>query len=243
MRLSIYLRPYPFLHFIIILVMAHRRQGYRFENDWETEFLETRTFRKYRAAETIPVNVEIQADHLVLNFDKVKQILRKAHTISLMDCICRTKLGNCDAPINTCIDLNEIAENNIKNGVAREITVDEALDVLEKTHEAGLVHMALGHGETYEPGVINSVCSCCTCCCGPLSGIMRFGLAPHLLKSDMVEFTDYEKCTLCGVCVDRCQFGARSIMDDSLAVNHELCFGCGLCVSTCPTNAINLVDK
>ncbi len=223
--------------------MAHRRQGYRFKNDWEKEFLETKTFEKYKAAVTIPVNVEIQADQIVLNLDNVKQILRKARTISLMDCFCRTKRGNCDAPVNTCIDLNEIAENNIKNGVAREIKVEEAVAVLEKSHEAGLIHMALGHGETYEPGVVNSICSCCSCCCGPLSGILRYGLAPHVLTSDTLEVTDYDKCTHCGTCVDRCQFGARKIVDDSLEVNHDLCFGCGLCVSTCPPNAITLLRK
>jgi len=223
--------------------MAHRKQGYRFENDWTVERLETRTFQNYKEAVTVPVNVEIEAEHLVLNLENVKQILSKARTISVMDCSCRVKFGHCDAPVNTCIDINETAERNIRNGVAQEIALDEALDVLKKTHEAGLVHMALGQGEFYEPGVINSVCSCCSCCCSILSGILRFGLAPHLLKSQAISVTDASACTKCGDCVNRCQFGAREMVDGSLAFNPELCFGCSLCVSTCPTNAITLVDK
>jgi len=223
--------------------MAHKKQGYRFEDDWTVERLETRTFQNYKEAVTVPVNVEIEAEHLVLNLENVKQILSKARTISIMDCSCRVKLGHCDAPVNTCIDMNETAERNIRNGVAREITLDEALDVLKKTHEAGLVHMALGQGEFYEPGVINSVCSCCSCCCSILSGILRFGLAPHLLKSQAISVTDTSACTECGVCVDRCQFGAREMVNGSLSFNPELCFGCSLCVSTCPTNAITLVAK
>jgi ferredoxin len=52
---------------------------------------------------------------------------------------------------------------------------------------------------------------------------------------------DESKCTSCGVCVDRCHFGARDIKDGKLEYNKDLCFGCGLCVSTCPTKAISLI--
>jgi ferredoxin len=223
--------------------MAHRKQGYRFENDWTQEHLETVSRPNYKTIETVPVNVEIEAEHLVLSLDNVKQILSKARTISVMDCGCRVKFGHCDAPVNVCIDMDETAERNIRNGVAREITLDEALDVLEKTHDAGLVHLALGQGEFYKPGVINSVCSCCSCCCSILSGILRFGLAPHILTSQAISVTDTSDCTECGVCAERCQFGAREMVNGSLAFNPDLCFGCGLCVSTCPTNAIALVQK
>ena len=221
--------------------MAHKKQGFRFENDWPPEEFEKPSYIK--VAITVPVNVKIEAEHLVLNLENVTQILSNARTISVMDCSCRVKFGHCDAPINACIDMNETAERNIRNGVAREITMDEALDILEKTHEAGLVHMDLGQGEFYEPGVINSICNCCSCCCTLLSGILRFGLASHVVTSQAISVTDTFDCTDCGDCVDRCQFGAREMVDDSLSFNPDMCFGCGLCVSTCPTNAIALVDK
>ena len=152
--------------------------------------------------------MEIKAEHRVLNLEHVKQILSDARTLSLMDCFCRVKYGHCDAPVDTCIDMNEIAERNIANGVARDITLDEALNILEKTHEAGLVHMALGHGDSYEPGVANSVCSCCSCCCSILSGILRFGLASHILTSQTTSLTDLSDCNGCGVCVDICPHNA-----------------------------------
>jgi len=233
--------------------MAHRRLGYRYGNDPSLEQLKYYVEEHYKKVVALPVNTEIELDHRVLNYDTVKQYLLKSDKIVLLDCECRTNRRNCDAPIRTCIGLNEKAER-LLNGEddeegwpsklnPTEITVEEALMVLEKTHDAGLVHLAYTQKKDSELVDFDYVCSCCTCCCGILAAVLRYGLAPHLLKSDTTELTDPEKCTLCGVCVERCQFGAREIVNDSMVVDSELCFGCGLCVTTCPTNAITLVDK
>jgi len=198
--------------------MAHRKQGYRFEDDWPPENQEY-LFQNYKEAVTVPVNAEVEGGHVVLNLENVKKILSGVRLISLMDCGSRTIYRHCDAPLEVCLDMNEVAERRVELGWAREINLNEALAVLEKTHEAGLFHMAYGHGEFYEPGVVNSMCSCCSCCCGVLSGILRFGLAPHLLTSPATSVTDAPPCTSCGACVDRCQFGAREMVDGSLSVS------------------------
>lgn len=129
----------------------------------------------------------------------------------------------------------------------RVITKEEAIDVLRKSHEAGLVLTAqVVHdfpGAELKPDEVFTICGCCSCCCCQLSAILRYGLAQHLLTSPTTSVTDSSKCASCGVCVDRCQFGAREMVNGSIAFNPDLCFGCGLCVSTCPTNAITLVDK
>jgi NAD-dependent dihydropyrimidine dehydrogenase PreA subunit len=222
--------------------MEHTKPGYRFENDWPQEHLDYIS-QNYKAGITVPVNVRVEVEQHVLSMENAKRILSNAHTISLMDCYCRLTFGHCDAPFNVCLDLNEVAERHVAEFGARQITLEEALEVLEISHEAGLVHMAYGHGEWYEPGVVNSICSCCSCCCGVFSGVLRFGMFPHLLTSHATAVTDLSACVDCGDCVDRCQFGAREIPDASLAFDPDLCFGCGLCVSTCPTLAITLVDK
>ena len=233
--------------------MVNRRQGYKYDNDPPLEELKHLVEEHYKEAIALPVNMEIKVDHRVLNYDTVKKYLISSNKISLMDCECRTDQGNCDAPIRTCIGLNAKAERILTGEDDEEgwpskmnpieITVEEALQVLEKTHEAGLVHLAYTQKNDSKLVDFDYVCSCCTCCCGPLMGVLRYGLAPHLLTSDTTQVTDTEKCTLCGVCVERCQFGAREIIDDSMVVNSELCFGCGLCVSKCPTNAIKLIEK
>jgi ferredoxin len=228
--------------------MAHRKQGYRFENDYTYESRKEKAEKIWKSAITIPVNVDIKAEHLVLNLDKVKEYLINARKIAVLDCECRVEFQNCEAPLNVCISLNDRAEvhlvsDDFKDYHPREVSVDEALDVLKKSHEAGLVHMAYSLGEDREPDDVGVICSCCSCCCGILSGILRFGVAPHLLTSQAISVTDTSDCNECGVCAERCQFGAREMVNGSLSFNPDLCFGCGLCVSTCPTGAITLVDK
>ena len=233
--------------------MAHRKQGYRFENEWPLEVMKEDTEVVYRKAVAVPVNVEIKADHKVLNYDNVRKLLVSASKISLLDCSCKRKRGNCDGPVRVCIGLNANAERlltyagDLDSWLGKlnpqEVGVDEALSVLKESHEAGYVHMALTKNKDSNPDDIDYICSCCTCCCSILSGVIRFGLAPHLLTSDTVSVTDMPKCNSCGICVDRCQFGAKEMLNGELAFYPELCLGCGLCLSICPTNAITLVDK
>jgi len=73
---------------------------------------------------------------------------------------------------------------------------------------------------------VNRICSCCSCCCGVFSSVLRFSMFPGLISSDTVSVTDMNECESCGTCVDGCQFGAREITDNKLRVNNDLCYGC-----------------
>ncbi len=232
--------------------MAHKKQGYRFENDWDREWLEKGADERWKSLISIPVNTEIESENTVLNVQEAMKYLDQARTITVLDCFCRTQRRNCDAPLNVCILLNDKAEYNIKKESPylrnrRVITKKEAVDILKKSHQAGLVLTAqITHdfpGAELKPDEVFTICGCCSCCCCQLSAVLRYGLAPHLLVSHTISVTDQSKCGTCGVCVDRCQFGARDIVNGILVINSDLCFGCGLCVSTCPTSAITLVDK
>ena len=221
--------------------MDNGLQGKRFEVDYTVEELED-IYSDINHSVTVPVNVAIEAEHRVLDLTKMEEILRGAHRIALQDCGCRTTYHNCDAPLEVCINLDNHADEAIaqESYNAREVTLKEALEALKVSHEAGLVHLAYIMEGEETPGLI---CSCCPCCCHTLAGLVRFGLASHILKSDQISETNLDACTACGVCRERCPFGARRMSDGELLYYEKQCFGCGLCVSTCPKGAIRLVEK
>lgn len=53
---------------------------------------------------------------------------------------------------------------------------------------------------------------------------------------------DASKCTLCGVCINKCPFSALSMEAKGIDVN-EKCRMCGVCVKTCPESAIKFEQK
>jgi len=215
--------------------------GKRYSNDYSDEELRKQAGDLENAV-TIPVNVEIKANHRVLDLSEVESYPKKAGKIGLQDCGCRVEKGNCDAPRNVCISIDKPDDYFSKNTRyrARESTLKQALEALRKSHEAGLVHMAYTmKGDDR----VSLICSCCPCCCSTLSGLLRYGIATTVLTSKFVAEENYEKCLSCGRCADRCVFGARSFEAGKLFVDSSKCFGCGLCVSTCPAGAITLKHR
>jgi len=49
---------------------------------------------------------------------------------------------------------------------------------------------------------------------------------------------DSNRCTLCGKCVEVCQFHALAKVGDTIMVFPQLCHGCGSCTWNCPEQAI-----
>jgi Pyruvate/2-oxoacid:ferredoxin oxidoreductase delta subunit len=193
-------------------------------------------------AVTIPVNIMIEADHRVYDFSEVKEILSEAQRIVVQDCGCKTAYGNCDSPRDVCLGLDCEVDYALKNkgAHAKEITLDEALGVLRRSHEAGLVHMAYVMKGEEKPTLL---CSCCSCCCHTLGGLLRHGIHAQVLSSKYIASDDEVKCIDCSDCVSRCVFEARRMESDKLVYDASKCLGCGLCVTTCPTNAISMKSR
>jgi ferredoxin len=209
------------------------------ENDWTREELQREYVEKMTAV-TVPVCIKIHGKQTILDLSSMENLLRSAEIIALEDCTCRVKWHKCDAPIDVCISLNDNALDSIKHG-ARRITSAQALVVLQRSHRAGLVHMAFTFDGKDKPEV---VCSCCSCCCHSLSALVRFGMPDAIVASQYIAQQDRNTCTNCGTCVQRCQFKARQLdSSNKLVFNPAKCFGCGLCVSTCPTKSIKLVER
>ena len=208
-------------------------------SDWDREELEKKYITKMTAT-TIPVNISITGQQKVLDMSELEQIIRNAKVLSQDECYCRKRFGNCIEPMDGCIGIDDDAIDCIENHGEKRITADEALASLKRTYDAGLVHL----GYIFEgKDKVERICSCCACCCHSMSALLRFGYSDHVFSSKYVATLDSAKCEDCGLCVDRCQFKARTMNGDKLVFQKDKCFGCGLCLETCPNDAINMVER
>ena len=123
---------------------------------------------------------------------------------------------------------------------AAQERLEEALESLKRSHDAGLVHIAYTFKDHEKP---EFVCSCCSCCCHSMSAMVRFGLPEAVVASRYIAVQKPETCINCGACVSRCQFEARILESEKLVFNKMRCFGCGVCISTCPTESISLTKR
>jgi ferredoxin len=141
-----------------------------------------------------------------------------------------------------CIFLDERADIILQRSDRnpKQVTLTQAREALTRAHEAGLVLTSiLREGDEYP----KTICSCCSCCCYSLAGIVRFGLHDVVVPSEKIAQDDLSICTHCGICVNRCQFGARNMNNSKMVYNPSKCLGCGLCISTCPVQAISFTAR
>ena len=207
-------------------------------DEWTKEELEEEVIGKMRAV-TIAVNHVIEGKQKVMCLDELEKILRSAEIISQGTCECRARFKKCVEPMDGCLGLNDWARASIGRG-DREVSVEEALASMKRTHEAGLVHMA--YSKVGEKGICQ-ICSCCSCCCHTLGPVRKMGYTDQLFESAYIVALDSEKCRNCGACVNACHFEARRMEDGMLSVDLAKCFGCGVCESRCPEGAITMVKR
>jgi electron transport complex protein RnfB len=187
----------------------------------------------------IPVGAAIPFQVEIHTYERATELLDMAMSWGVRNCICRVQqrlLGKgCDRPLEACLVFAPIKNAFDRSKVDRAITKEEALRILHKTEEAGLVHSS----GNYRNG-IEYICNCCTCCCGIMRGIAEFGIMSAIAHSDFHIAIEDELCSGCGDCLERCQFNALSIPDGIVVANDNHCMGCGLCVVVCPTDALQL---
>lgn len=192
----------------------------------------------------LPVEETITSDQQALPYEKVSSLIEKSQSFLVTDCICKKEqamLGKtCDRPLEVCLALAPVPGIFDKSPTGRVMTKDEALELLKKTEESGLVHMTnnLQNGQLF-------ICNCCKCCCGVLRSINELGIpAWDAVNSYHYARIDPEVCISCGICAEnRCQVGAIAEVEQSYEIIPEKCIGCGLCLSACPAEAISLVRK
>ena len=114
-----------------------------------------------------------------------------------------------------CIQLGSAAEYYIRTGRGREITRQEAFDIIEKAEENGLVHQI---PNTDGPGKTHAICNCCGCSCYDLRSATMF-LNNDMARSNYISKIDAELCVGCGECVQVCPMNALKLGQNLCTTN------------------------
>ncbi len=165
----------------------------------------------------IPIETAISADTQTVPYEHISYYLDKYDTFSVSDCSCRKSrriLGQGCGHLEheMCIQMGTGAEYYIRTGRARQITRQEAEEILRKAEENGLMHQIPnieGLGESA------AICNCCSCSCFAMRVATMFR-SPDAIRSNYVSQVDTEKCVACGQCVENCPTNA-------LRLGQKLC--------------------
>jgi len=193
---------------------------------------------------TIPVGKSVPHERYVSSYDDVWQIVDGVEgQIAVANCVCRqgrdvAGLGCQHTALReTCLIFGATAQHHLDLGLARRISKSEAIDILSKAQEAGLV---LQPENVERP---HYICCCCGDCCGILSTLKKFPRPAEFYASNHRAAVDQERCNSCEACADRCLLGAIAVADGTARVDPDRCIGCGNCVVSCTVHAILLQKK
>ncbi len=176
----------------------------------------------------------------VLDYERATNVIETASCITVGTCYCRHKMAHMGKPCpqhmpeDVCLTFNGAAKSLVKHGIAKRITQEEAMNILDRVRSLGLVQI----GDNTQEGV-SWICNCCGCCCEALVGYKRFGYTQNI-KSNFYATFHQEDCIQCGICVERCPVDAITMEDDFPEIHLDRCIGCGVCTRFCAQEALVL---
>jgi ferredoxin len=174
-------------------------------------------------------------------YERAEELVRAQENFAVANCICRQEkrvLGEgCDKPEESCLSFGTVAEYVVHTDLGRAINQEEALAILHRAEEVGLV---LQPANAKDPVFF---CTCCGCCCGVLRSLKYDPIPASRVASSFVARLDTETCQGCGTCAERCQMEAVYLDDGKAILDLKRCIGCGLCVTTCPSDSLSMARK
>ncbi len=216
----------------------------------------------------LPIQETIEDTRQILPYEEVVKVLDSQDYFAVSTCPCRHRKNidpdspDCKYPTENCLHFGRLARYTVENGLGREITRQEARDILRRCAEVGLTH---GVSNWLEG--VDTICNCCKCCCLWFEAFHKLKHSMSLTPSNYRLRTNSDTCIGCGLCTRRCPMEALRLEDFPQAknritrvpaedekrevelknkrgkisvVNPDLCIGCGVCAYKCPSKSLVL---
>ncbi|MBI2569181.1 MAG: 4Fe-4S dicluster domain-containing protein [Candidatus Schekmanbacteria bacterium] len=214
--------------------------------------------REVFAHETVIGRAMVREEHVlgellpdVLDWERATALIENARTICVSLCYCRHEaehLGRrCDVAVETCLSLNGGADFVSRRNFGRGIERSEAMDILARAKDDGLVQIA--DNVRNQPAYI---CNCCGCCCGQLRAINDYDL-PAVNPSGFQPRHQPENCKGCSRCARACPIAAIAMVPERAGsrrknelrprIDLDRCIGCGVCTAACRKDALQMVRR
>jgi len=180
----------------------------------------------------------------VMPYERMEPIVQSAERIAVAHCPCRTaaRAGgrtDCGHSLEVCLKYDDMAEFVIAQGLARAVSRDEAMSILDKSEQEGLVHMV-----DNSRGQVRHTCNCCGHYCWNVGLINRRRIPrDSLMAVYFLRRTEEEGCLGCGACAEVCPVRAVAMVENRPVVDLEWCLGCGVCARVCPAGVIGMVRR
>ncbi len=158
----------------------------------------------------VPVEKAISMENKKVDLEQLSYWLDKYEgKIGVGQCSCRASRkvlneGCGDDPQAWCIGVGDFADYCVETGKGRNITKEEALEILKKAEDLGYVHQITNIDGDNK---IFGICNCNVNICNALRTSQLFN-TPNMSASAYRAKVEASKCVACGKCVEVCPAGA-----------------------------------
>ncbi len=187
--------------------------------------------------------------HTFIQGDVYSLLEKYRDEIRVVNCFCRLQKmvegGECDLglPLESCVVIGALTGQLEENGVARHISYEEAVKLIDELSDKGCIHTAFHHGNFADMDEM-VICNCCPDCCLLYEGYNNGGLSNIFTRAYYVpQLQDITKCVGCDICGRFCPTDATYYdkQKKELVFRYENCIGCGQCVKQCKFDVRTMV--